>query len=166
MKKFTKLTCLLFVSLFIVSCSSDDDNTESFTNTVEYDGVSFSVDQAEIFDYGAFEGYYSYGFELVGSTSEDDPIYLHLGLFSEGTESFRAGTFPFYDSDDIEAAPEFVFPYGDVTFDGDNYFEIVGGTVTVTQNGDLYTLSGQLILENDDVVTVSYSGEFEIFSPN
>ncbi|MDO7172288.1 hypothetical protein [Mariniflexile sp. AS56] len=167
MKKIIKLSYFLFVSLAIVSCSKDDDKEqEIFTNTIEYDGVSFNVEQTNIFDYGTFEGYYNYEFELEGTSSDETSLYIYMGLFSKGTESFRTGTFQFYDSDDIEAAPDFVFPYGEIKVGNDEYMEAVGGTVVVTKNGDIYTISAQITLENDEVVTVSYSGTFTVTIDN
>lgn len=162
MKKLIKLTCLsLFVTLFTTSCSKDDDsNPEVFTNTVEYDGVSFNVDQADIYDYGSFQGYYNYEFDLEGTSSDDTSIYVYMDLYSKGAESFRTGTFQYYDSDDIEGAPDFVFPYGEIRVDNENYLDVKGGTVVVAKNGDIYTVSAQLTLENDEIVTVSHSGEF------
>ncbi|MBP0905612.1 hypothetical protein ACFSKN_10425 [Mariniflexile gromovii] len=159
MKKIIKLSYFLFVSLAIVSCSKDDDDKEIFTNTVEYDGISFNVEQADIFDYGTYQGYYNYEFELEGTSSDEIPFYIYMDLYSKGTESFRTGTFEFYNSEDIEGAPDFVFAYAELRVDNGDYIEAVGGTITVTKNGDIYTISAQITLENDEVVTVSYSGE-------
>lgn len=161
MKKIIKLSYFLFVSLAVISCSKDDDNDpETFTNTIEYDGVTFNVEGAYMYDSGIYENYYNNEFSMTGTSNSDDtPFSFYMNLLSKGTESFRTGTFHFYDSD-IETAPDFIMSYAYIRVDDGDYLEVVGGSIVVSGSGTTFSISGELTLENDEVIKVSYSGEF------
>ncbi|WP_372755934.1 hypothetical protein [Mariniflexile sp.] len=166
MKKIIKLSCLLFVSLAIFSCSEDDDQ-ESFSNSITYDGSVFSVEDAYLYDFGSSEGYFVRGFSLEGTLSEDMEIEFSGIFASKGEESFTPGTFKFVNLDeegDIENYPDML--YGEAyIFTGESELKVVAGDIVISKSGDgySYAISGVLTLENDEVVTISYDGVFEFY---
>ncbi|MCL5128939.1 MULTISPECIES: hypothetical protein [unclassified Algibacter] len=163
MKRITKLSCLLFISLLIASCSSDDDDSGNagFSNTIGYDGDEIDVTEAYIVDYGAEEGYYNYDYTLEGTSSDEISFEFYAELFSIGTESFVAGTFEFYDYNSDEELPDFYYSDSSLEFDG-SYLDVVDGDIIVSGNGTTYSISGILTLEDGEVVEINYSGEFSI----
>ena len=160
MKRITKLSCLLFISLLIASCSSDDDSTSAnFSNTVEYGDDVFDVEEAQIVDYGADESYYNYDYTLEGTSSDGVSFRFYAELYSTGTESFDAGSFEYYDDSSDEEYPDFFYEYSYITIDDVTYY-VDGGDIVVSGNDTTYSISGALTTENGDVINVSYSGEF------
>ncbi|WP_308991598.1 hypothetical protein QLS71_006160 [Mariniflexile litorale] len=168
MKRITQLSCLLFVSLFIISCSKDDDDKKSevFSNTMEYDGVTSVINEALIEDYGDNgEGYYNYDFILTGTTTEGAVFYFYVELYSKGIESFKIGTFEYYNNGEetTEELPNYYYTYADFADeDNDEYYQVETGNIKVSGSGTNFSISGDLTLDNGEVVKISYKGEFSI----
>tara|TARA_R110002096_G_scaffold49384_5_gene130455 strand:- start:12296 stop:12820 length:525 start_codon:yes stop_codon:yes gene_type:complete len=160
MKKLIKLTCLaLFISLTTTSCSKDDDSSESFSNTIQHDQEEINITSSLIEDYGADETYYNYDFTLSGSLG-DVPYEFYVELLSKGTNEFKTGIFK-YVSELPSDSDDFYYTDGYLEF-GDTTLYIKAGNITVSGEGNNYSISGILTLENDEVVTINYSGSFTI----
>lgn len=166
MKKYINLTLVLIFSMIIVSCSKDDDSSENntFSNTAEYNGTTYEISRGSIENYGSDGSHYNYYFELFGTTPVNTEFYLDL--YSRGVDNFRSGTFVFVPENTSTAdLPEFYFDYSSFVF-GNEQLEVLNvkeGSITVRDEGDNnFSLFGELILENDEVLKISYSGEFSI----
>jgi len=173
MKNFIKLICLsLVVTLFITSCSKDDDSSmdddssgENSSNTIEYSGEIIDITEALIEDYGTTfdDTYYNYGYTLNGDL--DDVEYeFYAELYSKGTSEFRTGTFEYIsDSEEPSDSDEFYFQYASL-YNGDTELDVVGGNITVTGSDSEYAISGTLTLDNDETVTINYDGSFSVYT--
>ncbi|MDO5972682.1 hypothetical protein [Flavivirga jejuensis] len=163
MKKLIKLSCLfLFVSLMTTSCSNDDDGAaeENFSDTIEYKEDVVDITSSEIEDYEGEEGYYNYDFTLSGESDSDVSYVFYVELFSKGTESFKTGTFKYISETSSESA-DFYYTYADLEVDDEN-LSVKAGDITVSGSGSNYSISGVLTLTNDEVLNISYSGEFTV----
>jgi len=101
-------------------------------------------------------------------------VWLYVNMYSPGTTEFSEGTFSFApretDEDDPALANTYFFKKGkfaiDLNNDGqiesdDNEFlEVIGGTMTLTQNGAVYTVTFNWTLENGVNATGSFTGDF------
>ena len=156
MRKFKSMLFGLTIvtMLFLVSCSNDDGDTAPplTDNSMIFDGVTYTILDAAIDDYGpqdptgsgADTHYYHYmGFsdsefivvveEGDGSTyyggSDDATIVTYVQLYSPGVEAFQTGTFEYINPDTAAFADvdgNFFFGYGEVELDNDG-----------VENGDL-----------------------------
>ncbi|MFD2561970.1 hypothetical protein [Aquimarina rubra] len=162
MKKITFL--FAFVSaLALTSCSSDDDGaTIEVTNQISYAGTLVDVSSTSVEDYGTtqIEGHYNLDFYLNG-TNDGIAYEFYVELFSPITGNefvFTPGTFSFLA--ETPETPAFHFDIATLRVDGVTY-DAVGGTVTISggENNN-YTIVADIQLDNNEMVTVSFSGTF------
>ncbi len=162
MKKITFL--FAFVSaLVMTSCSSDDDNSMvETTNQISYAGAFVEISQTLVEDYGDTEksGHYNLDFTLNGTDdSIDYEFYAELfSPISGDNVVFTPGTFIFLA--ETPETPAFHFDTVRLRVDGTSY-RAVGGTVTISggENNN-YTIVADIQLDNNEMVTVSFSGTF------
>ncbi|WP_378175144.1 hypothetical protein [Aquimarina sp. SS2-1] len=162
MKKITFL--FAFISaLVLTSCSSDDDGAiVEVTNQISYAGTVVNVSEAEVEDFGTTteQGYYNLDFTVSG-TNDNVPYEFYAELFSpvSGENAvFTPGTFNF--SATTPDNPAFHFNIVTLRVDGIT-FDAIGGTVTISggENNN-YTIVADIQLNNNEMVTVSFSGTF------
>ncbi|UZO80057.1 hypothetical protein NBT05_14015 [Aquimarina sp. ERC-38] len=164
-----KVLLLLFfsVSLGFVSCSKDDDDSTEviLKNQMIYEGRTFSIDSVFIEDYGINDGqeedgtrYYNYDFYLFGK-SGDEALNFITELYAplENGDTFRTGTFENLSKTNIDSFYHLSF----VEFK-DKDLESDTGNIKVEGQGETYTISGNLTLENGESIEIGYSGKFEI----
>jgi len=176
-------TILLSIStlilVFSTSCGGDDDT--SITNTFSFEGNNYSVDEGEIYDYGAVnyvdggsETHYNYDFFTfegnldVQNESFNGSFIIYVELLSAGTADFQPGTFSYiFPSESSEVDGVNYFEYADMLIDGngdndvedleDPYYIVFDGTIEVVDNGnDNYTLTYDLDI-------IEYNEETESF---
>lgn len=186
MKNLSKLfsvtmVAMLAVALLVSGCKKDDDEKKS-------PGIVTVGGNTATFDMGYLEYYGEYGlgvhnFDVVLISSGVN--YLENNNMGAGnmlsfeffvnSASFNGGTFS-YRSDDYSDYLPNTFTEGQLIINGsmastiptfDHYYEIVGGTVTVTKSGDVYNISYNVVAQELSLIgpvgtpaalTGSYSG--------
>ena len=104
--------------------------------------------------------------------ARDAKFWFYADMYSPGTDAFRAGTFtympPSTDEDDPSLSQQFFFKDGRFAFDldengdfeDDEYLDVTGGTITLSDQTADYTFSLELTLENGKTIAGTYSGNF------
>lgn len=159
----------------ITACSSDDDggsNELRFgtgTGQVTVNGSDFSFDKGIILNYGENigEGTFNFDIELYSgdlSLTQLGPIgignYLFLELNSTQSSGLRNGTYTFnFDADDLSLTDgDLEINYDFQADASDQFFDVTGGTVEVSKNGNTYTLDFNLEVDGSEALTGSYVG--------
>lgn len=175
------IVLLAIASAFLMSCEKDDDDDDGGSNSIVFDGTSYSIKDGLISDYGAYDTHWNYDFVLVnaaltevtedGYTYFDAPeatFYVYAELFSPGTSSFQTGTFQYMSYDASAEDVDGKYYFYDVTVgtrnaDGTNEmdYEATAGTVKVTGSGSNYTIEFDVTVEGGKTVKGSYSGTFK-----
>ncbi|MBL6648925.1 MAG: cadherin-like domain-containing protein [Flavobacteriaceae bacterium] len=124
MKKLFKLQSLLLVSLFIVSCSSDDP-------VVEINSIPVAVDMSAISDAGA-----AVEIELVATDADYDPLTFSVVTQpTMGTVTISGNKATYTPNENADGVDTFTYKANDGVADSNT------ATATVTVNGS-FTLSG------------------------
>ncbi|MCG8699993.1 MAG: hypothetical protein MI922_18200 [Bacteroidales bacterium] len=183
MEKLIKLFCALFLaSTMFISCDKDDDD-ENEKNHFTSGGKEYTLTQGAFENYGLTDTadlkHDGYNLDLVllsdGFTISTDSVgdmditgtgqYIYFELFtSKGTE---------FDSREYTYSESIPYPIG--TFDysefnlnysediDDNEIEITSGKVTISKDGDMYSISIDCIDENNNAVTGFYKGTLKYY---
>jgi len=193
----------LALSVFFVACSGDDDGTNPGGGATEGDlslqGVAYTLVDGFVEDYGDDGTHYNYDFTLVDDEiavvdgdlipGEATTIGIYAELFSAGTGSFTPGTFEYLDFFSQPGNEQSYFNFFDLfTFNEpigtnieatpDAYYVGVGGTITVTDNGNSnYTIVYNVDVAQADVdssnliedgetfnVSFTFSGDLQFFA--
>ena len=166
----------VMVSIEVTDVDEGDGNAGV---DVTIDGVTYTIVDGLIDDFGDDGTHYNYDFilvddaiDIVNDDLEPGPettIGIYVELFSAGTGSFTPGTFEYLEESTTPESDQSFFniftistfdePIGDSESDPDNYYIATGGTVTVTENSDLnYTLIynvevAEADLDTDEVIS-------------
>lgn len=124
-----------------------ESNPEITTQTVDFIGK-----EAEYEYYADFstDDLHNYSIYLYGAT-ETDPM-VELDIYTSQKENFE-GTYTFTDSNLGE--------YCYYVVSDEEYYQLTQGSVTITKNGDNYTIAGTLIGTNATSYNISYTGKIE-----
>ncbi len=124
-----------------------ESNPEITTQTVDFIGK-----EAEYEYYADFstDDLHNYSIYLYGAT-ETDPM-VELDIYTSQKENFE-GTYTFTDSNLGE--------YCYYVVSDEEYYQLTQGSVTITKNGDNYTIAGTLIGTNATSYNISYTGRIE-----
>lgn len=166
---------LLFVTVIIVSCSGDDDGPQMPTNKISVDNTNtFEIGQAKLFSDGTFNGITEFQFYITStglSVNNNEEFagngdLLSLRLFSGSTSGLEEGNYVFnqQDTDPFILNRGFHF-FNYVASLGDNQIgdiDIESGSITVTLENDIYTITLNLVDEDGNAVTGYYSGMIEV----
>ena len=161
--------------LITINVTDVDEGTGVIGGTVTVDGITYSLVDGLIEDYGGDGTHYNYDFVLVDDAiamENDEPvpgegtkIGVYAELFSAGDASFDVGTFEYLDEAVSPGFTQSYFNYLTITTfddpigddpdpDADGYFIAVGGSVTVVENAELnYTLTYNIDLAEADFDT-------------
>lgn len=170
----TGLLALAMIGLLALSCNDDDDdNTPS--NQFTYDGTTYELSQGLLEEYGD-NGNGSFDFDVTlltsginfnnttgEATGEGSGVYLDLNSPSE--EGLVNGTYTFGDERDafIMVDAEIVTDY-DFEAGTGQIISVVDGTVELTEDEGVYSISFELTASNNETITGTYNGELrEIF---
>ena len=164
------VSTLIFLVLSESACKKNDEDTglsqASGTGTVKYQGKSYTVKYGLYEYYGEFEGIHNFelylfsdGVDLDNEKGRGTVIDLY---FYSNVPPLPTGTIPYYIGAtinppvfDARAGLDYNLETQDgIAFNGFDY-----GELTITRNGDNYTI--QFTLQTDDGETVSgqYSGK-------
>ncbi|WP_299889079.1 hypothetical protein [uncultured Lacinutrix sp.] len=170
-----KLKVLIFVALLFVSCSNDDDTiqTQIKKNEVTVALNRFEVGQAKLFNDGTFNGVTEFEFYLTETGLNIDNnqnfsgngSFLSLRLFSGNTSSLETGNYLYNDQD----SNAFILNRGYHFLEynaslGDNQsgdIDIESGSISVTLENEVYTITINLIDEDGNMVNGYYKGAVE-----
>ena len=176
---YTIVLALVATSLVIASCDDDNDK-DSGSGTAIVGNITATFTKGALEYYGAhsddthnFDIYLgSSNVNFANKTGTGDLLYFEL--FTD-SDTFNGGTFD-YNSDETEGTfgQAFLIINGNWSNEtAEHYFEITGGTVTVTKSGTYditYTLTGyEYNLETfqpiggPESISGSYSGSLEYF---
>ena len=176
MKKL-RLLILLFAAaniMMITSCGDDDDEGDgggSGNNNFTIDGVTYDLSDGYLVDYGSNAGYDSYDWDVIltssglvpntsGATGEGDFVYLDLNTTS--STGLVAGTYDFADEREVNTIVDGEIGIDFVASTEEGEFSVVdGGTVTVSINGSVTTVSFDLDLVGGGTATGEFSGVLE-----
>ncbi|MBK3517302.1 hypothetical protein [Carboxylicivirga marina] len=149
MKNLLKFTLGLLVCATLFSCDKDDDDNSPAGNTIEMNGESFKIDM-NVFSYNSFGDVETSSINLVNLDSSSTLAIMLVNTTGESVD----GTY--------------VFP-GELTdlrrLDGTNYManssmtSIKEGTVSVSKDGDIYTLVIDITMEDDTTFKGEYTEE-------
>lgn len=187
LQKVKFIALLATLVLFFTSCKKDKDDEPATTSTFAIDGKSFTLTTGFIDDYGSSgvdtDTHYNYDFYMLDGTLntttggyQNIKVALYFELFSPGTTNFKVGKFNFIDSDDIntdaDVANKYYFEYADAYFDldGDNtddeneFFEVIGGSITVSGGtNNNYTVDIDVTLNDNKTIKAKFTYTFTVF---
>jgi hypothetical protein len=172
MKKLLYLACLLG----LISTGGCKKEAEEPANVATLNGQSYALKKGLVLDYGTFEdSHYNFDFFItddaelsIDSEQVNGKILIYLELFSAGDTGFKAGTFNYNSSSDIDG--QFFFRYADVSVDINNdgildleegLMEVIGGRVTVSGTSPDFTINYELSLPHNKTLKGRYSGTYE-----
>ena len=182
MHNFYKLPGSLFVlvilfAVAVTGCKDKSSGSEGgdSNNEFVYDGETYSLGWGVAFDYGEFfTGFRNYDFVLaevaedVNDTTENinSDYYIYLWLESKGADSFSGGTFTYHDFNQNQNLPVTNFiaeaSLSFVTGSNEEYYSATSGTVEVSIDGDTYTLEIDVVLDNGETLSGSFSADIEV----
>ncbi|BDD11790.1 hypothetical protein FUAX_42220 (plasmid) [Fulvitalea axinellae] len=180
------LLIALILSLYLASCSSDNDDEGTTKNSVTLNDASYTLSDGLFIDYGAGQTHYNKDFYVIdgqfvqqttngsnGYDVENAKLMIVAEMYSLGTEKFVPGTFEYIDGqtatpDDVKDI-SFFYPalaVIDSNDDGkftqtDTSFPIKGGKVTVSGTSPNYEVSYEVTLDNGKTMKGSFSGAFK-----
>lgn len=162
---------VLILSVGFVGCK---DNGTGSNNDIEnkftYNGEDYELGWGIIFDYGEFtEGFRNYDFSLleVEEDTASENVNSEHGLYfwfeSVGPGSFDEGTYTYSDTniDEHHLYEGGLIFFGE-TEDDYEFYDVTGGEVEISIDGDTYTLDMDLVLDNGESLTGNFTYEFEI----
>lgn len=185
MNRFRLLWTAAILLIVASACKKDTDEKKA-GDGILYDGGNYKIEKGLIWDYKdiSYSSHYSQSYYLLNGTEfaswgernllpSDPPISLYYVLSSPGTDKFQTGTFKCYFSFDYfqwfkdrkdELKNEFFCTSGYVCFDAngdgrityDEIHNVIGGTITVTDDRAEYNLE----LDNGKKVTGRNSASF------
>ena len=170
MKKLILLFLLLLPAVFFSFGSSCDSKGGDVAarGSFTYDGNTYPVHSAMLWDYGATNGSYNLDFEAVSAgvdlmeeTGTGNGFLIEL-FFPNPTPT--SGTYTYNTNLD-----PFTFGYAEIFLPWDydawtgTFVPATGGTVNVTVNGTEYTIEFTLTLVDGKTATGSYTGPAPIY---
>jgi hypothetical protein len=179
--KLKNLSIILIAALFLVfaGCKKDSDNDPATTGQFTYAGTSYALSQGFLGGYGEV-GINSYGIEVVlmssglqvietngiaDSISGTGDIFV-MDLYSAAENTIEPGEYSYAESG-IAGTFEYsivLIGYDAATEEVEVEDEVVGGTVTVTKDGDTYGFSFNLTTMLGKTITGDYSGSMKFYS--
>jgi hypothetical protein len=136
-----------------------DGDVDQPTTPIDVDVASLNVTSRNIEDFGPGSTHYNYDFYLSDFDGTDGTFEIYLELFSEGTDQFNTGTFTY----GANTGNYFnVAYYGFVDAGSVSLYEFTGGTVTVTRNGDEFTITFDANMQAESTITGSDTGVYTI----
>ncbi len=158
--------------------NGDDDNGDA-ENYFSYDGNTYSLANGFMVEWGQYfgEGYefevllFSEGIQFIeeeGFTGTGNAVLFDLA--SPDQDGPAAGTYTFDDDDEDPSGDPFTFFWADIILNFDIEEEtgtligIVEGTIEVEINGSNYSLSLDLVAEDDKPVTGHFSGQLKMLN--
>ena len=161
--KNTRFFCVLaFIIFFTVSAFGNNGNLR-----ITIDGSSFQEEVEAYMEY--FGNYYSSTASNIDIILYSGNIEIYFELFvPNGNNRLVSGTYNLSSSLNDDHGP-FTFSFGEIYFDDDDYYEVTGGTLTVSSTGQgantVYTVVFDLDVEDDYgfscTASGSYRGSFE-----
>lgn len=182
MKNFKAMLLTSFVAIFIISCSSsDDDGNDIEAGDGSYliiDGISYELEDGVITHYAAYSNEETHFFEIslfdteiydtgVGEFKiydfEDSIISgIYFELWSNDSDDVSTGTYTYENTNDYSA---FTYTYGEIAINFDteneseeNFEAIISGDVIISENGDTYEISFEGTTEEGKEVSAYYKG--------
>ncbi len=168
------ITAVLFI--FVACTTTEDDPAEPVGGSYfTYDGTTYTLASAIIEDYGALLGEDESGYDLDFTAGtfeqaffEDGPppgihSIIFLDLISP-TPTLASGTYTWSTTrTDFTLFDAMIFLNADFQSGSGTLIRPESGTVTVSVNGDIYTVEFTLILTDGKTVTGRYSGAAPVF---
>lgn len=161
---------ILTILFIFVSCDPDLKSSSQGNGTFVYKGVTYSLSQGILEDYGSNENgsydwditLFSSGFNISNETGEGEYIYMDL---NSPEVSLVPGI---YNWNDTRVANSLVYGELEIGYDAatgysQDYSSVNGGTVNITAVGSEYILNFTLYLYNGETVTGSYSGPLTLY---
>jgi len=177
--KNLKIFSLFLASMFIFSaCKKDvEPNTPEPSATFTFGAETVTLTSGEVNNFGAlgFDNptHWNYDFFINGSTASGRDAWLYAELISSGSTSFNTGTFTFMDVNNINSAADiagknlfsnayiWIDTNGDEVEDENEFFEVTGGTITVSGGtNNNYTIEYDVIFNSVFSVAAKYTGTF------
>lgn len=158
---FFVFAALAAVAFTFASCSKDDDNNGNSDNKFTFNGKTYTAIGGAQFFYG--DAYDSGTNNIDIYIGNESGFGLNLELFvpTDKTELI-SGTYTFKQG--AGEYEEMTFCNGWITTnDGDTEFEITGGTVKVSKNGNNYTVEVDCQTRGAGKVTGKYVGKLEYY---
>lgn len=88
---------LLLSGLLVLSACKKDD--EAPLEPITFDGTTYTIKEAKVIDYGAYEGYYNYDIYMTDGSldsqnmpNSDASLFIYAELYTPG-DAFKTGTF-------------------------------------------------------------------------
>ena len=192
--KILKISTLFFLSVLIggvMSCSSDDDDNGS-ANAFTFDGISYTMVDGVVEDYGASapsisggdDSHYNFDFTISDDVMTPSGAYfgsettfaVYVELFAPSTTEFQTGTFNYMDgetSDALDINGQFFFSAAEVivvsgVVDGSvngTEYQVTGGSVTVSgSSATSYIVEYDLNIAGGKTLTGTYSAGFQFIT--
>lgn len=180
-----------------IDVSDVEDNSNLTFEGVDYnlvDGFAFDYGSTAYFTEDEMHTHYNYDFALIdqlstlddesetGLSNPDVELIAYIELFSAGTASFQSGTFQYVNEDDITQEDQtailgknfFTYAFFEFASNSESEYQIVGGTVKVTDNGsNNYTLEFDVSVQeyifatetfnpsSNESLSFTYTGDFQ-----
>lgn len=158
-----KLITIIFLTIFtMLSCSSDDGNTESSANNITINSENF---ETSIFTFEKSYRDNGYYVELMSDTYFDggEGFYSGFTYYYDGELSDGEHIFNYSTSEDEGTFSGFDYLVENNPFTSNNFEEINGeiidGTVIIEKNDNIFTINIDCINQEGQIVTGYYKGE-------
>ncbi len=178
-KRFNWLAVVLAMALVITaSCKKDDDDDNGQKNHLKYDGTEYNLGQGFLENYGLVdESIYNLDLILLSSSitiyetqgeidsASGSGAIIYFEMYTSSATVLEAGTYQ-YDESSMDAMS---FDYADFALDFDveteegEWIEITAGTVTVSKDGNTYTITFDCTAEGGKKVTGSFKGTLKYY---
>ncbi len=166
--KSTKLLYLFTLLVFLASCGDDDDGGEPTGGNFTVEGETYPITEGYLEDYGENTGLDSHdwdvylvtsGITVGGFVPSGSGNFIYLDLNTTSSDGLVAGTYTYSDERDPFTLVDAIVG-ADLDFDsgGGDAYEIDGGTVTVSIDGDKATIDFNLDVIGGGAVTGSFTG--------
>ena len=166
MKKLISLLLLLLPVVFFSfgsSCDSNGAGDAVVRGSFTYDGNTYNVHSAAIYNYGATNGSYNLDFEAV-SSGVDLIEYIGIGNgfwleFFSPNPTLASGTYNYntnFNSVTFKGAE--IYPNWDFDAWSGTSVSATGGTINVTINANEYIIDFTLTFTDGKTATGSYTG--------
>ena len=159
-----KIIILVISILFMGSCNSDDDASPSNKNSIKLDGNSFEVLQASIIGVSlGGEGHAAISF-TNGNPSSTKTLTIDFEYLSD--QSIE-GDYAFPPIGNQRLLNDWLTNYSE--FDGttNTSIHLQEGTLNIVDNGgNNYTITMNLTMDGEQLISGTYTGEFQVFFNN
>lgn len=135
----------------------DPDQVEITLPTINVDVADLTVNTRILEVYGSDGTHFNNDYILSDFDGNSASYEIYLELFSEGTEQFNTGTFSFGESDGNYFTEAYYYDYEE-----DLFYAFAGGTVTIEQNADEYTLTFDARMGGESTIKGTDTGVYTI----